>query len=354
MKTSAATGLVIGITVALVGASLLTGTESISVARAWDEWRTDAEVAPNWHILTQQRLPRTLLALLAGAGLALAGCSFQALLRNPLATPYTLGIASWGAFGAWFATIVVQTVEQSEPDSGVSASMRELLVRGEFAGFSIVQVSAFAFCLFNVAFIYYLASQREHMSPAVLLLAGVTLGMFANAGIMLMRFFALPSQLVNMDRWLMGGVDLLGSEPVLTLAIGIIPCSVVLMLQSAKFDQIGFGRELAAGRGVNVARLQVVTFLVCSLMTAVIVSKVGPIGFVGLIVPHAVRSLTGPRHRLLMPLSMIAGGGFLCFCDVAARQLFDAEVPIGIVTAILGGPFFLYLLVRRRFTDWDT
>ena len=346
--------LILAITLALAAASLLTGAETISVARAWDEWRTGADIAPNWHILTQQRLPRTLLALLAGAGLALAGCSFQALLRNPLATPYTLGIASWGAFGAWVATIVVQTAAQSDVDSNsTTASFRSTLLHADAFGFSFVQVSAFTFCLFNVGFIYYLASQRERLSPAVLLLAGVTMGMFANAGIMLMRFFALPSQLVNMDRWLMGGVDLLGAEPVVTLLIGIIPCAIVLLLHAGQFDQLGFGTELAAGRGVNVRRLQATTFLTCSLMTAVIVSKVGPIGFVGLIVPHAVRSLTGSRHRILMPLSMAAGGAFLCFCDIAARQLFAAEIPIGIITAVLGGPFFLVLLVRRRFTDWD-
>jgi len=340
--------IVVTITLVLATASLLTGAETISVARAWDEWRSGAEVAPNWHILTQQRLPRTMLALLAGAGLALAGCSFQALLRNPLATPYTLGIASWGALGAWVATIVTQTAAQSE-----AGSLRSMLLHSSALGFSFVQVTAFAFCLFNVGFIYYLASKRERLSPAVLLLAGVTMGMFANAGIMLMRFFALPSQLVNMDRWLMGGVDLLGVEPVITLFIGVVPCAIVLLLHAGQFDQLGFGTELATGRGVNVRRLQAVTFLTCSLMTAVIVSKVGPIGFVGLIVPHAVRSLTGPRHRILMPLSMAAGGAFLCFCDIAARQLFKAEIPIGIITAVLGGPFFLVLLVRRRFTDWD-
>jgi iron complex transport system permease protein len=347
MKAAASVAIV-AMTIALAAASVLTGAEDVSVQKAWNEWRADADVAPNYHILTQQRLPRACLALLAGAGLALAGCSFQALLRNPLATPYTLGIASWGAFGAWVATILVQTAGQAG-----AGSIRAVILRGEFLGFSIVQAFAFAFCLFNVAFIYYLANQRERLSPAVLLLAGVTMGMFANAGIMLMRFFALPSQLVNMDRWLMGGVDLLGGEPVMTLVVGIVPCAAVLLLHAGQFDQLGFGTELAAGRGVNVRRLQATTFLVCSLMTAVIVSKVGPIGFVGLIVPHAVRSVTGSRHRLLMPLSMAAGGGFLCFCDVAARQLFHAEVPIGIVTAILGGPFFLVLLVRRRFTDWD-
>jgi len=112
--------------------------------------------------------------------------------------------------------------------------------------------------------------------------------------------------------------------------------------------------EIAAGRGINVKLLQVVTFFIGSLMTAMIVSVVGTIGFVGLIVPHIVRSMTGSRHRLLMPLSVLVGGGFLCFCDIVARKALPGETPIGIITTLLGGPFFLYLLMRRRFTDWET
>jgi iron complex transport system permease protein len=152
----------------------------------------------------------------------------------------------------------------------------------------------------------------------------------------------------------MGGVDLIGYEPVVTLAIGVVPCSIVLLALAPQYDQLGFGEEIAAGRGVNVRRLQLTTFLVCSLMTAVIVSKVGPIGFVGLIVPHAVRAITGSRHRLLMPFSVVAGGAFLCLCDIISRKLMAGETPIGITTSLIGAPFFLYLLMRRRFTDWET
>jgi iron complex transport system permease protein len=110
---------------------------------------------------------------------------------------------------------------------------------------------------------------------------------------------------------------------------------------------------MAAGRGVNISRLHLTTFFAGSLLTAVIVSEVGPIGFVGLIVPHAVRTITGPRHRLLMPISLLVGGAFLCSCDIAARIVLPGETPIGIVTTMLGGPFFLYLLMRRKFTDWE-
>jgi iron complex transport system permease protein len=156
-----------------------------------------------------------------------------------------------------------------------------------------------------------------------------------------------------MDRWLMGGVDVLGYRPVIILLIGVAPCALVLLAQAGKLDQFGFSGELAAGRGVNVRWLQFITFAVGSLMTAIIVSVIGPVGFIGLIVPHAVRALTGPRHYLLLPLSLLAGGAFLCCCDIVARKILPGETPIGIVTTLIGGPFFLYLLMRRKFTDWD-
>lgn len=328
----------LALSVGLIIASLAFGAEPVSLRQAFLEWRAGLSYAdaPSLSIILQQRLPRTLAALIAGSGLALAGCAFQALLRNPLATPYTLGVASWGALGAWTGTIIVQ---------GYGVQLYLL-------GLPPVQVFAFLFALFDVALIYLLAVGRARMAPTVLLLAGVTMGMLANSGIMLMRYLAEPERLVVMDRWLMGGVDVLGYQPVFTLSIGVLPCMLILLTQSGKFDQLGFGEELAAGRGVNVRRLQLTTFLVGSLLTAIIVSEVGPIGFVGLIIPHAIRGIVGARHRLLMPLSLVAGGAFLCFCDIIARRAMPGETPIGIITTLIGGPLFIYLLVSRRFSGW--
>lgn len=322
----------------LACASLLAGAEPGVPAKAWEEWRqgTPVQEAPALGIIVQQRLPRTLAAMLAGAGLALAGAVFQALLRNPLATPYTLGIASAGALGAWTAFLL--------RDAGRIAPA--------WLGVPTIQVFAFTFALADVAIVWFVAARRR-ASPAVLLLAGVTLGMLANAGIMLTRYLAAPDRLVAMDRWIMGGVQVLGYAPVLTLVIGVIPCAVYLLLLAPKLDQFGFSTDLAAGRGINVARLQLGAFLAGSLMTALIVSEVGPIGFVGLVVPHAVRAFTGAGHRLLLPCCLAAGAAFLCACDLAARLLLPGETPIGIITTIIGGPFFLYLLMRRKFTNWQ-
>lgn len=318
-------------------ASLAIGAETLSLGHAWQEWRDGVPVShsPTLSVLVYQRAPRTLAAFIAGCGLALAGCAFQALLRNPLATPYTLGVASAGAFGAFAATAL--------SGYGVPVALW---------GFPGVEVFAFLFALADVALIYFLAAQKARVSPSVLLLAGVTLGMLANAGIMMMQQLLDPERLVIMTRWTMGHVNVIGYGPIQTLFLGVAPCVAVLLAQAGKFDQLGFGEEMAAGRGVNVRRLQIVTFLVGSLMTAVIVSKVGPIGFIGLIVPHAVRSITGSRHRVLMPVSMVTGGAFLCLCDIFARKVLPGETPVGIITALVGGPFFLYLLLRRRFSDW--
>tara|TARA_R110001592_G_scaffold79556_3_gene237681 strand:- start:1023 stop:2030 length:1008 start_codon:yes stop_codon:yes gene_type:complete len=319
--------------------SVFLGTERLDFAQAWHELirATPLNEAPTLAVLVRHRIPRTLAAFIAGGGLALAGCAFQALLRNPLATPYTLGVASSGALGAWIAFLIAD-VTATIPVINVLTSKQSL---------------AFLFAGLDVFLVYLLAARRIQTSPAVLLLAGVTLGMLANAGIMFSRYIAKPDLLVNMDRWLMGGVDVLGYRPVLFLAAGVIPCAVVLLMQAARYDQFAFGTTMAAGRGVNIARLQTTTFLVGSLITAVIVSEVGPIGFVGLIIPHGVRLITGPSHRLVMPLSFVAGGAFLCACDIVARLILPGETPIGIITTMVGGPVFLYLLVRRQFSDWN-
>lgn len=331
--------LLIGGSIGMVALSLLIGTEHIDLSEAWREWRDGLppDQAPMLGIILNQRLPRTLAALIVGCGLALSGAAFQAMLRNPLAEPYTLGVASAGAFGAWTATVLIGAYG----------------FPGLLLGLPTVQLLAFLFAEADIIVVYLLAAHRDRVSPSVLLLGGITMGMLANGGILFMRYVADPNRVIMMDRWLMGGVDVLGYRPVFMLIAGVLPCSVVLLAQAPKFDQLAFGTELAAGRGVNVRLLTGLTFAVGSLLTAVAVSVVGTIAFVGLIVPHIVRSITGSRHRLLLPVSAIAGGGFLCFCDIIARKILPGETPIGIVTTLLGGPFFLYLLLRRRFTDWD-
>ncbi len=308
-------------------ASILFGAEHLPLARLAGEWG-NAD-SPIWNIVMQQRVPRTLAALLAGGGLALAGCAFQAALRNPLATPYTLGVSSAAALGAWCAGL-------ARDSFGLHA------VPGMEQGF------AFGFALADVALIFLFTRRQVHASPTVLLLAGVTLGMLANSGIMLTRYFALPERIVSMDRWLMGGVDVLGLSPIAVLAAGVLPCVALIYLQAPKLDQYCFSPELAEGRGVAIGALLWSVFFFGSLLTAVIVSITGPIAFIGLVVPHFVRMLTGSRHTVLMPVAFVAGGAFLCGCDLISRVVMPGETPAGIITTLVGAPLFLHILLRKR------
>lgn len=281
-------------------------------------------------ILYHERLPRVLMAALAGGALALVGAAFQAILRNPLATPHILGVSSGAALGAVTAISV--------PALNVS-----------FAGFSSVQVFALAGSLGCVTAIYLIVRRRGLLSTTALLLAGVTLGLICAALIMLVRYFSNPHKLVVLDRWLMGGLEVqgfAGIAPVMPLlAAGL----ALLMMQAAPLNQLSLGEELAQGRGVDVGTVQRVVFFAGSLVTASVVAVAGPIGFVGLIVPHALRPLIGVDHVKLLPACFLVGGAFLVLADAAARTVVaPSELPVGVITALLGGPFFIWLIVAKR------
>ncbi|NLW51689.1 MAG: iron ABC transporter permease [Candidatus Brocadiaceae bacterium] len=278
-------------------------------------------------VVLMLRVPRVLLALLAGGALAVAGAVFQALLRNPLATPHTLGVSAGGGLGAVTAIA--------------------LGVRGPSIGpLTPVQFFALLGAMAIVGIIYVLARRREAFAPLKLLLAGVTLGMICSALTMFVRFAAEPQKLVVADRWLMGGLSVHGFGSVAAILPLLVPGVAFLMDLAGPLNQLSMGEEVAAGRGVDVAALQARAFLVGSVLTAAVVSVAGPIGFVGLIVPHLVRGLFGPDHRTLLSLSFFGGGLFLAAADTVARSAFaPSELPVGVLTAMIGGPLFLVLLV---------
>ncbi len=281
-------------------------------------------------IIFNQRLPRILLAFLAGGALAVAGAAFQALLRNPLATPHTLGVSAGGALGA------------------VTAICLNLTFASQFFGVGSVQLFALLGSLVNVSIIYLLARHKERFSTLKLLLAGVTLGLISSALIMFVRYMSDPHKLIILDRWLMGGLDVSGYRSLAAVLPLTLPALVLVFCQANNLNQLGFGEELAAGRGINVTSVQIITFLGGSVLTASVVSVAGPIGFVGLIVPHVLRLILGPDHRVLLGAAFFGGGAFLALADTFARTAFaPAELPVGVFTAMMGGPFFLVLLVRK-------
>lgn len=326
---------------AVVVAAPLVGSVKIDPFHAWAgalAWlRAPAAAAQSnmdADILFTMRLPRIALAFLIGASLGVVGAAFQAMLRNPLATPETLGVASGGSLGA----VVAMLAPAIFPRIGFS-----------WGPFSHVQLFAFGGALLAISIIYWLARRGGRVPTLELLLAGVTMSIIFSALMLAVTYFASPFMLVNMTRWLMGGLDVASWRSVAGVWTLAVPGITALLLMARGYDQISFGEELAQGRGVNVARLQKLSFIFGSLAVAAVVAVAGPIGFVGLIVPHTVRRMTGPDHRLLLPCVFFAGGGFLVLCDTFARTVIaPTELPVGIITALLGGPFFIYLLVRGK------
>lgn len=274
------------------------------------------------------RLPRVVLALLTGASLSLAGVVFQALLRNPLATPYTLGVSSGGALGA--------------------VLMIKLGLDSSFLGFTTVQTGAFAGSLLTIFLVFLLARGAGRLSIHTMILAGVTVSYFFSALILLVHFLADFTETNQMIRWMMGGLDVVDLRPVLRSLPLILGGYLVLLAMARMFNLLSTSEEAALSKGVPISRVQTIGFVAASLITGLTVAISGPIGFVGLIVPHLMRLLVGVDHRYLIPASLFFGGSFLALCDTLARTLFSPiDLPVGIITALLGGPFFLYLLMRQ-------
>ena len=306
----------------------LVGSAPISLSRAFDPRVPFADNA-DAQILFVSRLPRTLAAALVGAALAAAGVVFQALLRNPLATPFTLGVSAGAALGAILAIT--------------------LPVSLAFAGVGAVPIASFAGALGAVAMVYVLSTiRRRGMSTNVLLLAGITLNAFFSALILFVQYMADFSQTMRTVRWLMGDLDVGSYAPILAALPFTLLAFVVFAYLPRSLNLLTLGSDAAAARGVDVVRTQRLAFFSASLATGAAVSLAGPVGFIGIIVPHLVRLLVGSDHRLVLPASALFGAAFLVVCDVVARTLIAPMVlPVGIITAIIGGPFFLWLLIRR-------
>ena len=315
----------------VVGAlSLFVGAASVSPAEAWAAlWDPSRRAGnPAYEIIIQQRLPRVVLGALVGFGLGVAGTAFQAILRNPLADPYTLGVASGSAVGA-----------------SAALALKVSLAVGPFGS---VQAAALLGGGVVTALIYRLGVVRREFRVDALLLGGVTVALVSSSAIVVMRTLSDPHYLVSLDRWLMGGLAAVGLRDIVSLLpFWLAGCATLLQL-AGPYNQLGLGEELAYGRGVDPQSVQRWTFVAGSLLTAALVAAAGPIGFVGLIVPHAVRRLIGPDHRALLPCAGLASGAFLIACDTVARTVVaPSEMPVGVVTAVIGGPLFVWILLRR-------
>jgi iron complex transport system permease protein len=275
------------------------------------------------------RLPRVIAAALVGSALALSGVVFQALLRNPLASPDTLGVSAGASLGA----IVAITF-----DLDVS-----------FAGISTVPLASFAGSLGALIIVYGLSkARRRGTSALVLLLGGVTLHMVLSAVISFVQYLADFTQTFRNVRWLMGSLDVASYTPIAAAIAPMAIAGVGFATLPRVLDLISVGAESAAARGVDVLRAERIALVSASLATGAAVSLAGPVSFVGIIVPHLVRLIVGSDHRLVLPASALFGGAFLIGCDLVARTIIaPLELPVGIVTAMIGGPVFLWLLFRK-------
>lgn len=284
--------------------------------------------------LSELPLPRLALGTIAGAGLAMAGAMFQALFRNPLASPYTLGISSGASLGA--AAVILLT-------GG-----------GVWYGLPLVSLAAFGGALGCVLIVYAVAHMSRGATMATLLLTGITIGFICSALIVLVLYLANQYDLGAILRWMMGSLEVVGMDPAYeALALFILAGGVAVWLHR-DLDLLMMGEVMAASRGVSVRQSQRLAYFAASLLTAGVVAHCGPIGFVGLIIPHVVRHMVGPTHRFLLPGCALAGAAFLPLCDLLARNAMwwlraeSRQLPVGVLTNLVGGVFFLYILLGRK------
>lgn len=319
--------------VAVVAFAIGVGTVHVPVGQVLDVvtahlWGDPTRLDPLTNqIVWDFRTPRVLLAAVAGAGLSLAGVCLQTLVRNPLADPYVFGVSAGASLGAVIALTA---------GSGAVAAIG-------------VTGAAFAGSLASMVVVFAMAQRGGRLLGSSLVLAGVAIAYLGNALTGYIQLQADPSELRGVMFWLLGSVAGASWSALTVPVIATAVCALVLASQTRPMNALATGDDIAAGLGVGVNQLRILLLVTSSLLTAAVVSSAGGIGFVGLIVPHAVRLVVGPDHRKVIPMSLLTGAVFLVLVDLVTRTVDRPnEIPIGIVTAALGAPFFLVLLRGRK------
>ncbi len=268
-------------------------------------------------------MPRILLAIVVGMALATAGGVYQGTFRNPLVEPFILGVSAGAAFGAALSIVFPQYL------------------------FSI-QLSAFMFGMVAVFAAYSLASVRGQTPLVTLILAGVILGSLFGSAVSLLKYISTDTGLREIVFWMMGGFYYATWSDVYQIVPVVAICTIVLCLMGWKLNVLSMGEEEAKTLGINTERTKIILITLATFITALSVSVVGIIAWVGLMMPHAARLVIGPDHRFLLPSAAIMGAIFLIICDTIARTLTSAEIPVGIITSILGAPYLMYLLRTKK------
>ena len=329
--------LLLAISVALFLFCLQFGTQWIGLGQIIGilgqlvhEWTMDSDrIGTIGVILIQVRLPRVLLGFLVGACLASVGVVLQALLRNPLADPYVLGVSSGAALGVTLAILL-----------GIGATVLT---------FSVLPLCGFAGGLLSLVVVYRMALSYGRLPIHALLLAGVILNAIFSAIIMFVTSIMEPNRSVGTMTWLMGTLTAPSYPSLAILTCYLLGGLFLLLKQARRLNILTLGEESARSLGIDTEHVKRVIYVLSALITGAVVSVSGMIGFIGMDIPHAVRFLLGADHRLLLPASACIGGTFLVIADTVARTLLTpSEIPVGIVTALAGGPFFIYLLAWRK------
>jgi iron complex transport system permease protein len=305
----------------------LVGTQQVSLSKVFEGPASAPGQNIDYDIYIGVRIPRIILAALIGAALAASGVALQAVLRNPLAEPYILGISSGAALGVMIAVL-----------AGISWSI---------GGISAMAAMAFLFAIGTVWLVWLIGHLAGGSTVTSLLLAGVVINAFFSAVIMLMTSLIDSERLRSTIMWLMGSIGEKDFSTLLISAVFIIAGIAALFTITQKLNVLAFGSSEAQSLGVNPRRITLIAFALASFITAVAVGLSGLVGFVGLVVPHCVRLIFGPDHRQLLPASALLGAAFVVICDTIARTIISpAQLPVGVITAIIGGPVFLILLSR--------
>jgi iron complex transport system permease protein len=310
----------------------------------------------SFQIFFYWRLPEVLLAFLVGGALTTAGVIFQALLQNPLASPYTLGVASGAGFGAVLslslpAGFSLYTYAQEISTQDIPTLLEWFV---GFASFSQTSLFAFAGALLAIAIVFFLGRTRyQGLSTFHLLLAGVTMSFVFGGMMLFVQYLADPVRTDQMIRWLMADLEISDYRILIFLSVFAFIIYGIVFRHLHTLNIISLGVEMGTSKGVNIQFYYRFFFATASLLTALMVSVAGPIAFVGLIIPHLLRLVIGSDHRVLLPVAILAGGGYLVLCDVLSRTVLflfgiESKLPVGVITALLGGPIFVLMLRRQH------
>ena len=299
------------------------GSYSINISSIFNVNTTDN------YIFFHTRLPRVTAGFITGGILAVSGLVFQSIFKNPIATPFTLGVAGGASLGAALYIFFAQSV-----------TIMALLGQ---------TVAAMAGALITILIVFFLSAVKRKLNNTTLLLSGVAVNFFTSALIMFMQYFADINQSYNITRYMIGNLAVVTNDNILLMLPVSFAAFFIIYLFHKELDILSMGENIAAGRGVNITYSVTILYFTVSLAIAAITASAGPIGFIGMIIPHIIRLFISYKNKILIPVSFIFGGAFLVMCDTISRTIIaPAELPVSIITSIIGAPFFIFLILKTN------